>query len=131
MLAHILDKCLGRDPQRPGRLIWSLNCTRKVSLAANPELISGLPIQMPDNHGDLVECAGCYAGAESTETPEAQDGTEPTFDDSLGDVEDDQALDGGKVEDDVYVDDPSDDQILGEERVEYDTPVKPKRPPRR
>lgn len=128
MLAHILDKCLGRDPSRPGRMIWSLNCTRKVSLAANPELQTGLAIQMPDHHNDLVECAGCYAGAESTETPEAQDGNEPTFDDSLGDAVDDTM---GELQDDTFLDDPADDQILGEERTEYDTPVQPKRPPRR
>jgi hypothetical protein len=111
MLVHLLQEPLGRDPQKPGRVIWELTCSRKVSLNIDPRLVPGAAIQMPDPHGaQAVECAMCFNAKETQEEPSLPpDNMEATLDESLGDLSDDTLMgydDGGEVIKEEHVDYP-------------------------
>lgn len=62
---HTLQKPLRRGPN--GTVIWNTTCGLEVAMPPQ-KFAPGAVAQVPDRHeGEVVECAGCYAGSDIAE----------------------------------------------------------------
>jgi len=93
-----------------GRVVWELECGQKVAMPPQ-KFPAGFCVQVPDGLPQVMECPGCYNGAEETRSDkairqqQAMEAENSTLDEGIGEAQESETIASAHEDETLKVDD--------------------------